>query len=152
MDGANYDEFLPPSDGLPGELPNRAEKESKGDNQTLNSEKSQLNCAAPSVAVVLQDEACALESKALFVAGHPLLVRHRHPKRPKSDEGEALVSLNKSQLVQEGIRCEEERENREEERYMMREIQEAELQRHERPMEMMMMEFCSGAEESEGHS
>lgn len=79
------------------------------------------------------------------------LVHHRAPGRERKDDGGELMSLLKAQIIQDGIRRDEEherrdheRKDRDEERRNERERRGDEARRHDRLMEMMMMMICKG--------
>ena len=69
------------------------------------------------------------------------LVRRRLAQKPTEDTGE-LMEILKTQIVQDGLRRDEERRQREEDCAFQRERLEVESKRHERFMEMMMLTIC----------
>lgn len=79
------------------------------------------------------------------------LVHRRASGRDRKDEADDLISLLKAQIVQDGIRRneeyqrrEQERNDRERERREERDIRAEEARRHENMMQMMMMVICKG--------
>lgn len=77
------------------------------------------------------------------------IARRHSTQRSEMSERDDLVAVLKAQIVQDGLRRDDERRQREEERQLQCELQEEEAKRHERFMEMMMFMFCRGNNTSE---
>ena len=110
--------------------PKKSQYEQLRSGSASTSLSSQLPISPPS----LQGEG----SSARPIVGRRTLTKTRH------EDGD-LMAIIQAQVVQDGLRREEERLQREEDRRIRLDSQESEEKRHQRMMEMMMMMICRNA-------
>lgn len=142
MEGDDPDETMPCDDGLPSISTSAAQSGEEDVDDLIHDDESSPTSSTPSAS-----NECDTNIPPTVLPTHPPprpLVRKRHELRKKSEDEDDLMSLLKAQIVQDGIRREEERKQREVDRQMNREREAMESKRHERMMEMMMMMFCGG--------
>lgn len=123
MDEGQGNAFMPPDDCLPSESSTEEVEESEED--TLNKAESDTPLGNPnthSAAEVLIDDDPSRSPAPVPRA----LVHRRVSSKDRNNDGEELMGTLKSHIVQDGLRREEGRKVREEERILQRDSQDQE--------------------------
>lgn len=150
-DEADGSEFFPNEAMEVAESAGLTDTDVVGVGQTVSG--SSVPDATPSVAGMLMNSSTEdIEELQTAEAMPRPLVHRRSGSRQKKEEGEDIMAILKAQVIQDGLRREEEHKRREEDRQVREEerredrVRRAdEVRRHEQLMQMMMTMVCKGS-------
>lgn len=150
-DGATADDFLPEETADIGTELNISDDEDVGDYQNPSDSGTPREIGPQVFHETAGAEASGLPSTESEEVPPRPLVNRRAAVRHKKDEPDDLMSLLKAQIIQDGMRRDEEhqrreqeRKDREDERREERSSRQDESRRHENLMQMIMMMVCKG--------